>query len=72
MKRVTSLELLKKSIDTGLNATLTPADCKELVSFIRSLISKRKSKTTVLLDRMETNVSELFHGIIDEIFEKKV
>jgi len=70
MKRVTSLELLKKSIDTGLNANLTPEDCKELVYFIRSLLAKRK--TSMLLDKMETNVSELFKGIIDEILEKKV
>jgi hypothetical protein len=71
MKRVTSLELLKKSIDTGFNANLTPEDCRELVHFIRSLIV-RKSKTSILLDKMETNVSELFKGIIDEILEKKV
>lgn len=71
MKRITSLELLKKSIDTGLNANLTPEDCRELVYFIRSLIV-RKSKTSILLDKMETNVSELFKGIIDEILEKKV
>jgi hypothetical protein len=72
MNRITSLELLKKSIDTGLNANLTPEDCKELVYFIRSLIAKRKSKTYTLLDKMETNVSELFKGFLDEILEKKV
>jgi hypothetical protein len=71
MNRITSLELLKKSIDTGLNANLTPEDCKELVYFIRSLIAKRK-KTSILLDKMETNVSEIFKGFLDEILEKKV
>jgi uncharacterized protein (DUF433 family) len=74
-------ETLKQSIRSGLNASLTPEDCRELIRMF-TLVNMRntiQSTPTVVLGRppvprgstpvekIVSGVAELAHGVIDDI-----
>jgi hypothetical protein len=73
-------ETLKTSIKSGLNASLTPEDCRELIRMF-TLVNMRntiQSTPTVVLGRppvprstpvekIVSGVAELAHGVIEDI-----
>lgn len=53
------VDTLATSVQTGLNATLTPADCLELLTALRSAERKPDDWTTVL--------KRFADGVLDEL-----
>lgn len=79
-KAVAVFETLKTSIDSGLNASLTPEDCQILVETLKyyirsSALSRRppRRKTTVsdILDPLDDIISRIEHSIFSDLFRRK-
>jgi hypothetical protein len=62
------LRTLANSVNSGLNATLTPKDCRFLLEFI---IPRLKNKTQYLIDKATINLTNLAEELIDELTGKK-
>lgn len=59
------INVLRASIDQGLNASLTPQDCAVLLFVLRS----RENKTTMspAMRKIVTMVSDFADGILDDL-----
>lgn len=58
------IRTLKHSSESGLNASLSPLDCRILLSVISSA---PKPKTVGILDRMSDTISEIAESAIKDI-----
>jgi hypothetical protein len=80
-KAMAVFEALKSSIDSGLNANLTPEDCQILVEtlkyYIRSTALLRQKpprrKTTIsdFLDPLEDIISRIENSIFSDLLRRK-
>jgi len=81
-KAVAVFETLKTSIDSGLNASLTPEDCQILVETLKyyirsSALSRRKPprrKTTMvsdILEPLDDIISRIENSIFSDLFRRK-
>lgn len=57
------IRTLRHSSESGLNASLSPLDCRILLS----VISTPKSKTAGILDRMTDTLSEMAESAMRDI-----
>jgi len=60
-------ETLIVSVRTGLNASLTPSDCKILLSLLNPNIPRRHISVDELIDGIYANLSTAARKVINEI-----
>lgn len=62
---------LLASVNSGLNAVLSPRDCKILLIYVRHLEAKKPGSLDGLLEVLGDNLEDLKDEFLDKLFFKK-
>lgn len=62
------LRTLSNSVNSALNASLTPQDCRILLNFI---LPRLENKTQFLMDKAAINLTNLASDLIDDLTGKR-